>query len=761
LRYAPGRSSREVLLSGFETGGGIVLGFTRVLIASVVLALVLGAVAAVFAYTHASGLAQSRFLVGHTHEVIEEAQHLFSLIEDAETGERGYLLTHESAYLAPYESALNALPAAERRLASMVADNPGQAEHVAKLKTAIDTRLAFLGERVAQARGGDFAGAVALIRDGRGPVAMARVRELRDIVISTERVLLARRVEAAANAERQTLVLGLVVAGLALVGLMSLIVFLGRTTRRLERSLIETRDARAALEASNALVTGVFANTTDYLMVLDVRPDGRFVLAEINPAMAKALRVSIDRVRGRSIDELLPAQFSAQLIDFYRRVRDSDRPVVTRNQFRLPEGQRTWESILAPVRNASGATDRIIGSIRDITERVQAEARLRGAQRMEAVGQLTGGVAHDFNNLLQVIRGNLDLLEPLLGGSEPGQRRLKNALHGVDRAAQLTRQLLAFARRQPLDPEVVNLSRLVGDMSELLRRTLGEDVEIETIVAGGLWNTMADPAQVESAVLNLALNSRDAMPQGGRLTVEISNATLDAAYVRDIEGLEAGQYVLIAVSDTGQGMDEEVRARVFEPFFSTKPEGKGTGLGLSMVYGFVRQSRGHVQVYSEPGHGTTVKIYLPRAHAEETLREEAPAAVGSDGQQTVLVVEDEPGVRAVAVGMLEELGYACIEAGDAAQALALLRETPGIDVIFSDVVMPGPLKTRDFAAQVAAEFPAVRILFTSGYTDNAIVHHGRLDPGVSLLSKPYGKADLSRKLAQVLATKGESEGSAM
>ena len=245
----------------------------------------------------------------------------------------------------------------------------------------------------------------------------------------------------------------------------------------------------------------------------------------------------------------------------------------------LPDGPRTWESILAPVRNSDGETDRIIGSIRDITDRVQAEERLRGAQRMEAVGQLTGGVAHDFNNLLQVIRGNLELLEPAVAGQEVAARRLRNALHGADRAAQLTRQLLAFARRQPLEPQVINLSRLFGDMSDLLRRTLGEGIEIETIIAGGLWNTVADPAQVESAVLNLAINARDAMPDGGRLTIEITNANLDEAYTRNIDELSAGQYVLIAVSDTGEGMPSDIRDKAFEPFFTTKTEGKGTGLG--------------------------------------------------------------------------------------------------------------------------------------------------------------------------------------
>jgi PAS domain S-box-containing protein len=614
--------------------------------------------------------------------------------------------------------------------------------------------MAFLEARVLQAQAGDFAGARALIRDGRGPVAMSRIRELSEIVTSTERQLLDRRTAAAARAERLNLILGVGVAAIALFGLIGAVIVLGRTTQRLERSLRDTQAARAALDASDALVRGVFANTPDYLIVLDVKDDDRFVVGEINPALARALRVDADRIRGRDIADLIPQPAAETLIAHYRRVRQSDRPVLSRNVLQnLPDGPRTWESILAPVRGPTGKADRIIGSIRDITDRVRAEERLRGAQRMEAVGQLTGGVAHDFNNLLQVIRGNLELLEPALAGQDAAQRRLRNALYGADRAAQLTRQLLAFARRQPLEPQVINLSRLFGDMSDLLRRTLGEGIEIETVVAGGLWNTVADPAQVESAVLNLAINARDAMPDGGRLTIEITNATLDEAYTRDIEDLQAGQYVLIAVSDTGEGMTAEVRDRVFEPFFTTKTDGKGTGLGLSMVYGFVRQSNGHVQIYSEPGQGTTVKIYLPRAHQAEAAVAASARATGKGEGQVILVVEDDDNVRAAAVGLLEDLGYRCREAPNAEAALASLRADLDVDLIFSDVVMPGPLKTRDFASQVEAMAPTLPILFTSGYTDNAIVHHGRLDPGVALLSKPYARDDLARKVAQMLARK--------
>jgi signal transduction histidine kinase len=442
---------------------------------------------------------------------------------------------------------------------------------------------------------------------------------------------------------------------------------------------------------------------------------------------------------------------SIPAISHYRRVRAAGKPVLTRDIIPgLEGGPRTWESILAPVESGAGRIDRIIGSIRDITDRVKTEERLRDSQRMEAIGQLTGGVAHDFNNLLQVIRGNLELLESAVANDERARSRLANAVHASERAAQLTRQLLAFARRQPLEPQVINLARLVTDMADMLRRTLGEGIEVETVVAGGIWNTLADPAQVESAILNLALNARDAMPTGGRLTVEILNASLDEAYVSQTDGVTAGQYAQIAVSDTGQGMSTQTRERAFEPFFTTKGDGKGSGLGLSMVYGFVRQSGGHVRIYSEAGHGTTVRIYLPRSTRHIAAAAAGPPVALVGGNQTVLVVEDDAEVRNAAVAVLEGLGYRCLEAADAQAALEILGDGSSIDLVFTDVVMPGPLQTRDFANRIRAIAPDLPILFTSGYTDNAIVHHGRLDEGVNLISKPYARADLARRIAQLL-----------
>jgi PAS domain S-box-containing protein len=753
---SPSGASQIRPFSGNSTEPGVA-NLRRSISLSIVLALVLGGLAGAFAFIQTTSDTRARMWVIHTHEVIETNQALFSHVQDAETGVRGYLLTQNRSYLAPYLAAVRDIPGSEARLTAIVSDNSAQMAGVRRLESAISRRLSILAGAVAMADAGASQATVEATRPGEGARTMRGIRLESAAISLAEARLLDQRTAAAARQESLTLVLGVALAILALGGLIGAILSLADANRRLGQARDEAIGQRQAREASDALNRAVFANSPDYLFVLEIMEGERFVIGDINPAFEKALNIKADAVRGRAIDELVPAASAAPLIAHYRRVRAADAPVLTRDFLpAMPGGPRTWESILAPVKNAAGVTDRIVGSTRDITDRVRTEERLRDAQRMEAVGQLTGGVAHDFNNLLQVIRGNLELLEPALIADDAAQRRLSNALHGTERAAQLTRQLLAFARRQPLAPQVINVSRLISDMADLLRRTLGEGVEVETVIGGGLWNTMADPAQVESAILNLALNARDAMPGGGRLTVEVSNAALDAAYAREATDVTPGQYVQISVSDTGEGMSPETRARVFEPFFTTKAEGKGSGLGLSMVYGFVRQSMGHVRVYSEPGHGTTVKLYLPRSHHGVTATLNAASVPQKGARESVLVVEDETEVRSAAVAMLDALGYRCLEAADAAGALAMLESGEAVDLIFSDVVMPGPLKTRDFAARVRERWPGLPILFTSGYTENAIVHHGRLDEGLDLISKPYARLDLARKVAQMLEKKAGS-----
>ncbi len=389
----------------------------------------------------------------------------------------------------------------------------------------------------------------------------------------------------------------------------------------------------------------------------------------------------------------------------------------------------------------------------EIAERRQAERALQQAQKMESIGQLTGGVAHDFNNLLQVIAGNLQLLSKDVIGNERAERRLENALAGVHRGAKLASQLLAFGRRQALEPRVINISRFVNGMDDLLRRSLGEAIEVEVITTGGLWNTYADPNQVENALLNLAINARDAMEGHGKLTIEVGNAVLDRDYARKHSEVSPGQYVMLAVTDTGSGMSPEILDKVFEPFFSTKPEGKGTGLGLSMVYGFAKQSSGHVNIYSEVGQGTTVKMYLPRSAADEDREVVMPNGPVEGGTETILVVEDDEEVRGTVVETLSDLGYRVLTARDAQAGLTVVESGIPIDVIFTDVVMPGPLKSREMARRAQERLPGLAVLFTSGYTENSIVHGGKLDAGVELLSKPYTREALARRIRHVIANR--------
>jgi len=423
------------------------------------------------------------------------------------------------------------------------------------------------------------------------------------------------------------------------------------------------------------------------------------------------------------------------------------------------DGSRFWAHVVIDAIRDGGALVGFAKITRDITERMEANRLLEEtrialvqSQKMEAIGKLTGGVAHDFNNVMQILRGNLELLESRHKRDGWTRERLDKAIDAVERGAKLASQLLAFGRQQPLRPIVINLAAAIRGMDDLLRRALGETVEIETVVSGGLWNTLVDVHQMENVILNLAINARDAMKEGGKLTMEVSNAMLDDQYVAGFPDVPSGQYVMLAVTDTGTGMAPDIVQRAFDPFFTTKPEGEGTGLGLSMAYGFVKQSGGHIRIYSEVGHGTTVKIYLPRSMEEAVEAPTSPPVTLTllGGTETILVVEDDQEVQSTVVDTLSGLGYSVLKANDAEQALAVVRSGVHIDLLFTDVVMPGPLRSPAMVAQAVQLLPRMKVLFTSGYTQNAIVHGGRLDPGVELLSKPYSREQLAYKIRQIL-----------
>ena len=426
------------------------------------------------------------------------------------------------------------------------------------------------------------------------------------------------------------------------------------------------------------------------------------------------------------------------------------------------DGTRFWASILIdPIYDG----DRLVGLAkitRDVTPRREAQQQLEAAreqlyqsQKMDAIGQLTGGVAHDFNNLLTIILGNLDTAKRTLDTWKEGAearlaRAIDHAMMGARRATTLTGHLLAFSRRQPLEPKTLDVNALLNRLSGFLRPSLGEKVQIEVVGLAGLWPIEADPAQLETAILNLSVNARDAMPGGGKLTVEASNVFLDEGYARIHSEVRPGQYVQIALTDTGTGMSKEVSARAFEPFFTTKAAGQGTGLGLSQVYGFVKQSGGHVKIYSEPGLGTTVKLYLPRSHRlPEEAEPDAPQPPSAYGDETILVVEDDDDVRAFVSGALKELRYRVLEASDAKSALKLLDSETNIDLLLTDVILPGE-NGRELAEKACARRAGLKVLFMTGYSRNAIVHQGRLDPGLDLIQKPVTQADLANRIRSIL-----------
>jgi two-component system NtrC family sensor kinase len=425
--------------------------------------------------------------------------------------------------------------------------------------------------------------------------------------------------------------------------------------------------------------------------------------------------------------------------------------------FGVPATLALFALAMRTVRNTRQMSDAYRQLHEETARRQTAEVALRQAQKMEAVGRLTGGIAHDFNNLLTAIIGNAELAMRRL---DPGEDRVSRSLASIRqaslRAATLVQRLLTFSRQHPQEIKTVDINRLVQDMSELLHRTIGETVTIETVLASGLWKTAIDPNQLENAVLNLAVNARDAMPGGGRLTIETSNAYLNEAYVLRAGGeLKAGQYVMVAISDTGVGMTSDVRDKAFEPFFTTKPAGAGSGLGLSMVYGFVKQSDGHIQIYSEPGQGTSIKLYFPRLTNEAAFpsmdQTDAPALARADKHtECILLVEDDPDVSRFVADALAEFGYRVVRASTAADALELLQKMPEIALLFTDVVLPGGINGRELANKAAELRPGLPVLFATGYTRNAIIHHGRLDANVELLVKPFTTEALARKVRQVL-----------
>jgi PAS domain S-box-containing protein len=518
------------------------------------------------------------------------------------------------------------------------------------------------------------------------------------------------------------------------------------------RDISVRKAAEAALRGQAQLIELIYESVADVLFLLVVEPGGVYRFEAANPAFLTATGMGREQVVGRRIEEVLPESSHVLVLGNYRRAIEERRRVGWEEVAVYPSGTKVGEVSVVPVFDTMGRCTHLIGMVHDITERKQLEDQLRQAQRLEAVGQLAGGIAHDFNNILTAIRGNAELARRGLEEDEPRRGDLDEVIASADRAAALIRQLLAFSRRQMLQSEVLDPAEVIDGLAQLLRRLLGEHVELATRTAPDLGCIKVDPSQLEQVVVNLAVNAADAMPDGGKLTIELSNVELDAAYVAAHAEAAPGAYVLLAVSDTGTGMDADTRARAFEPFFTTKEVGKGTGMGLATVYGIVKQSGGSVYVYSEPGQGTTFRIYLPRVAQEPSgaVAEASAARPSSSGAETILLVEDEPAVRGFARRTLEDYGYTVLEAAGGAEALAIAASHSGhIALLLTDVMMPG-LQGHQLAAQLTAARPELRILFISGFTDNSVIHHGLPDHGVAFLAKPFSVDALGEAVRAVL-----------
>ena len=703
-----------------------------VLLAAVPLFLVL-AVVAVITVRFAASERDAQAMVRHTYQAIEAQRRIQDDVQTAETGMRGFLLSRDPVFETGFRSFLARIPADLKLFRDLTLDNPAQQARADRLAKLIQSRIAGLDAGVAANPEPAVRAPQAVQGLARGRQQMTAIRAEITGGLAEEQRLLIQRDRERRQSENLVIVFA-VGAAIITLGILLLAAVL------LVRNNISLAAAEKARANEAAILRATLETARDGLAYFTA--DGQ--LCAFNARFFALLGLSPHLAGPHSTIADLAGSQTGWSFPVLMAPTDDDAAQTSRHL--------TWKDHELDIYKSPVSTGGFLIGVVDVTARMRAEAIVRQAQKMEAIGHLTGGVAHDFNNLLQIISANLDLASagPEIAGNPPLRQRLQNAIGAVARGSRLTGQLLAFARRQALDPRSLDLGRIIRDMTDLLRRTLGERIEVETVIAGGLWNTLADPTQVENTILNLGINARDAMPDGGKLTLEVANAFLDDAYAALHAEVSPGQYVLLAVSDTGTGMTPEVLARVFEPFFTTKAEGKGTGLGLAQAYGFVKQTGGHIKIYSEPGHGTTIKLYLPRTRREKDVLDHGGNQPAQGGTEHILVVEDDEGVRVAVVDMLTDLGYRVTKAGDAESALALL-ETIKPDLIFTDVVMPGTLHTREFTRRAQEKYPAVRVLYTSGYTQNAIVHNGKLDDDALLLSKPYRRDELARKLRSVFA----------
>jgi signal transduction histidine kinase/DNA-binding response OmpR family regulator len=691
------------------------------------------ATGAMLAITHSNSAARQQRLVVGNYETMSLMRDTVVALQDAEIGQKNYLLTGDMANLGPYERARLRIEAGLRQLEAAASTDPDATQQVREFRSLANEKLVWLGTTVAayQIHGRDAA--LALARTGSSSATQERIRDIGDMFIEGQRLLLARRLAMLRSEQDKADIAGLLVMGGAFVCLIAGIVIIVGGAGRLER-------AQRDLLARSSLLKTTLESLRDPICVIDA--EGSVVawnepfaqLAGWDPVKSGAL------TREQLLSGRLPAM-RALLEPLNLDVEAPDRSLTAR----VSHEGREYEVSRGEM-SGGGAVVRCV----DITEQLRDEAALRQGQKMEATGQLTGGMAHDFNNILQVIRANLDLMKDDVGANPGVVARLQSATAAAERGARLTQQLLAFARRQPLAPQPTDVAQLLSDLADLLRHSLGERITIELAMPDDPWNARIDSGQLENAILNLAINARDAMPDGGTVRVEVSNVTLDRSYAILHPDVTPGAYVLVAVSDTGTGMPPEVAAQAFDPFFTTKRDGKGTGLGLSMVYGFVRQSNGHIRIDSAIGQGTSVKLYLPRT-LDPVAGKETDPTIAPTGRERILVVEDHDDVRQAVVDMLGGWGYRVTAVENADAAAALLNKNAEFDLLFTDIVMPGTLPVMEMVSLAQSLQPGIAVLLTSGYARDLIPETGQSRH--PMIVKPYGAEALAAKVRNVLSAR--------
>jgi PAS domain S-box-containing protein len=712
------------------------------------LAIIIIASVSILAFTTIQRLIAASQHIEQTQGTLVDLNQYLSDLKDVESSARGYALTGNERYLERNGTALERVRHASSQVRSL-GNNAKVRPNVLLLLDLAEQRMANSRHLITAYKSGN---AAQLIMPGSD--VMDRIRHQAEIIAATQAQALQTE---RASLGRQAWVASLAFA-IGIVSCLGLIAWLFtirgreiRSRRALEGELralnleLEDRvqERTQQVKKAGVLLNAVVENLPDMVLVKEPSGEGfRYIL--VNAAAEQLLGRGRDEIIGKSEFDLFPDKEAASIVRTNKAVIESGSArSFTERQMTTPLGVRTVETRMVPIANGQGRPGLVLAIIRDVTDLRARELQLRQLQRMDAIGRLTGGVAHDFNNLLAIIHGNSELLrEGMDEGSEPAEM-VDEVIGAAGRGAELVRRLLAYARMQHLESEAVDLNARLPSITGLLHRALGENITLRSKPSDGLWLANVDSTQVDDALVNLAINARDAMPEGGTLTIETSNVHLDDDYAAHHVEVRAGQYVMLAVSDTGTGMSQEVIDRAFEPFFTTKEEGQGTGLGLSQVFGWVKQSGGHIKIYSELGHGTTIKLYLPRAETEVASKQPVPDVATPKGEETILVVEDNPNVRKTVVRQLRDLGYHTIEAESGSKALDLTRGGLEFDLLLTDVIMPGGMTGYQLADELRADCPELKILFTSGYTELAASNGSKAGSG-PLLSKPYRKHDLGR-----------------